>query len=365
MRVLAYPSDRGATGRYRICLPVYAAQLAGCDVKLGSSAGKGEGIPVERIPLPGGRTGIRPKPLDADVVVMQRVLTEGAAAVIQSLQAGGVAVVVDIDDDMARLDPRHPSHREFNPRLHPDCNWHWLQQACRQADLVTVTTDALARRYGSHGRVAVLPNRVPESMLSIDRERHGDTVGWAGWTVTHPGDLTVTRGGVQDALTRTGARFLKIGPKDSAQRDLNLTHPPDFTGGLPQIGDYYEALALLDVGIAPLLSTQFNQGKSWLKALEYMAAGTPWVASPTDDYVKLAGYGAGQIAKDRSRDWSRAITRLLTDREYWTEQSDLGRQIVAEHHTVEAAGHLWAEAWERALAYRRSARTPHRRLNLS
>jgi len=357
MRVIAYPADQSGCGAYRIVNPVGAATLAGCDARLGSDGSPGRGLPIEQ-KIIDGRRYARPRPIDADVIVFQRPVSQVISELIPAIQAAGVAVVVDIDDDLTRIDPRHPQYRSLNPTTSPEHNWRWLIKACRLADLVTVTTPALASRYAAHGRCAVLPNCVPARMLDLDRTSDGRTVGWAGWTVTHPGDLRVTHGGVSLALDSTDSRFLKIGEQDDAWKDLGLHQPPEATGPLWDLDDYYQALARLDVGIAPLVDTQFNAAKSWLKPLEYMAAGTPWVASPTADYLRLAEYGAGEIAKDRARDWNREITQLLTNRDYWNAQSQLGRQIVREHHTFEGNGHLWCEAWETALRHRRGTAHP-------
>ena len=63
-------------------------------------------------------------------------------------------------------------------------------------------------------------------------------------------------------------------------------------------GGYTSSVAELGVGLVPLLDSAFNRAKSWLKGLEYAALGVPFVASPTPEYVKLAGLGAGLLADD-------------------------------------------------------------------
>ncbi len=75
------------------------------------------------------------------------------------------------------------------------------------ADLVTVTTPALAERYGSHGRVKVLPNLVPASYFDIPTHaprKVSPTVGWTGSVVTHVGDLDVMGGVIPGVLAETG-----------------------------------------------------------------------------------------------------------------------------------------------------------------
>lgn len=260
MRVIAYPADQTGCGTYRIVNPVGAATLAGCDARLGSDGSPGRGLPIEQ-KIIDGRRYARPQPIDADVIVFQRPLSQVISELIPAIQAAGVAVVVDIDDDLTRIDPRHPQYRSLNPATSPEHNWRWLLKACRLADIVTVTTPALATRYAPHGRVAMLPNCVPRRLLDIPRSSDGHTIGWAGWTITHPGDLRVTHGGVSLALDHNDARFLKVGEQDDAWKDLGLHHPPEATGPLWNLDGYYEALARLDVGIAPLIDTQFNAAK--------------------------------------------------------------------------------------------------------
>jgi nucleoside-diphosphate-sugar epimerase len=109
-----------------------------------------------------------------DVVVFQRPTSKFQPQAIDHLQARGVAVVIDLDDDLAHVHPRNVAHWQMRPKVpwrdpltgqvvmrtnaH---SWHNVAEACRHAALVTVTTPALAATYGAHGRVAVLPNMVP------------------------------------------------------------------------------------------------------------------------------------------------------------------------------------------------------------
>src|ERR1700739_356084 len=105
---------------------------------------------------------------------------------IRPLHARGRRVVVDIDDDFHSVHPLNRAFDENHPRLQPHANFHHFREAVKVADLVTVSTPALARRYGSHGRVAVLRNCVTGSWLDIPNRGDGRTVGWAGAISNHP-----------------------------------------------------------------------------------------------------------------------------------------------------------------------------------
>ena len=129
-----------------------------------SSGEQGDGIPIERS-MRNGIQYIRPQPTDADVFVLQRPADENVLALIPSIQQAGIAVVVEVDDDLSCLPTTHPAHRILHPKLSPRSNWRNVEQACRIADLVTVSTPALAERYGKHGRVMVLENCIPERLL--------------------------------------------------------------------------------------------------------------------------------------------------------------------------------------------------------
>jgi hypothetical protein len=230
-------------------------------------------------------------------------------------------------------------------------NWQHMAEACRMADLVTVSTPALAERYGRHGRVAVLENCIPERLLSMPRNSDGNTVGWTGFTPTHPGDLRATQGGVAEVV-RKGARYLQVGPATGVKEQLGLDGYPEATAALPNIEDYYLAIGRLDVGICPLLDTKFNHAKSWLKPLEMAARGVVPVMSPVREYRDFCEEGVGFLAS-RGREWRSHIERLLKDDRRRREESELARATAADW-TIEGNAHYWVEAWERALKNRQS-----------
>lgn len=355
MKVHVYPSDKSGTGRYRAMLPAQAAKAAGCDVWL-SSGEQGDGLPIERI-VQAGQTYVRPRPIDADVLVLQRTVDETTVAILPQIMKAGIAVVIDIDDDLSCLPASHPAHRQLNPGLRRDMNWRYLEQACRLVDLVTVSTPALAERYGRHGRVMVLENCVPEKLLDLEHTGDGSTVGWSGWTISHPGDLRATGGGVPDALRRVpGSHYLQIGPPWDVRDQLALDTEPEATGGIPDIDEYYRALTRLDVGICPLQDTKFNAAKSWLKPLEMTACGAAVVMSPRAEYARLHAQGIGVLAEDRGRSWRREIVGLLQDADARAELVERGCEVIEDHWTYERNGHRWAEAWAMALENRRGPR---------
>jgi len=342
VRVAVYPADLGGCGHHRMIWPARTLQAQGADVRLVMPADHDQ---IQSWWMDGDDG---PKVLDvmvpdADVVVIQRPLQNTLVAAIPIMQAKGVKVVVEIDDDFEAIHPQNIAWHTVHPKFSPSRNWHHLLHACQLADLVTVTTPALAARYGRHGRVAVVPNMIPERYLDITREPHFDVwCGWSGSVETHPTDLQAARGGIATAVRDAGARFAVIGTGRGVQRALGLAEAPH-AAGWRAIDEYPEALAQLDVGVVPLDLIPFNAAKSWLKGLEMAAVGVPFVASPTAPYVELEAAGAGIVA-NRSKDWARELRHLLTSADARAHFAGQGRSC-AKRMTIEGNCEQWWDAW--------------------
>ena len=258
MKVRLQVGEDSAVRFYRMDEPARVAQAAGveCELKRGIDV-------IRAFDKHTKRWDVFAQQFEADVIVIQRPAELTHVEWIPVFQREGIAVVVEIDDDLTCHDPRHPGWRHFEPTRSPNHNWRHLQQCCRMADLVTCSTPALADRFAQHGRSVVLRNCVPAWALDLPAGRSdGRTVGWSGWTVTHPGDLAVTRGGVAAAVHDLYARFHVVGSADGVRQQLNLLREPSATGFIrDDMEAWYRALGELTVGIVPLASTRFNRAK--------------------------------------------------------------------------------------------------------
>lgn len=286
-----------------------------------------------------------------DVVVMQRTTHAYMAQAVSVMRSKGVAVIVDVDDDLSCIHPSNPAWATHHPgnegrRLKGGAvhrhSWRNLATACRNATLVTVSTPALLGVYARHGRGHLLPNYLPDMYYGLPRE-DSDLVGWPGSFHSHPNDPEVI-GGAVARLVDEGATFVMRGDSAGAGKAFGLSADPP--GGGVSIEEWPAAVAELGIGIAPLADTKFNMSKSWLKPLELSAAGVPWVASPRAEYRRLHAMGAGVLA-DRPRVWHRELKRLHGSAAMRLELSQAGR-AVAEQLRLSRHAWRWAEAWERA-----------------
>lgn len=343
MRVVLFPLDVWGCGRYRMFWPAAAA------------AGKVDGVDVEivkperrSVTIHLGANGlVKSEEFDVgegDVAVFQRPSATFMPQVIQLLQARGVGVCIDMDDDLAMLHPKNIAWMGFHPKTRNGHSWETAAESCRIADMMVVTTPQLARRYGNHGRVAVIPNMVPERYLDIPH-RDSTDIGWAGSVQSHPDDLQVTGSSIAQIVNSRLAVFRTVGDQTEVAEVLGLREKPPGPGPV-EIEQYPVEVAEFGIGIAPLAMTKFNQAKSRLKGLEYSALGVPWVGSPTEDYKLLHAEGAGLLA-ERPKEWSRHLRTLIRDDSMRRDMSAAGREVAARM-TFERNWHLWVEAWRAA-----------------
>lgn len=349
-RVLVHPADDSGCGHLRMIWPAAQAAAAGLDVTVADMH-----IEVtHRGPIQNGRRpviGIECP--DTDVVVVQRPLNADLVEALELMQAAGIAVVVDLDDDFSAVSRNNIAWSSCHPRFSPHENTNWLARACRHADLVTVTTQALADRYGAHGRCLVLPNYLPADIAGggaaaplLDRP---PVIGWTGNTRTHPNDLQVTRGAVARVVRDTDATVAVVGYPDRVDTNLGLPAGTTEACGWLPFTDYHRSLVgAFDIGIVPLEDTAFNAAKSSLKALELAAAGAAVVASPTPDNQRVAADGVCLIAS-KPKHWEATLRRLVVDRAYRVDVAAAAQAGVARH-TIEEHGWRWAEAWAIAAA---------------
>lgn len=358
--VLVCPADLGGCGHYRLIWPGEHLNSQGLPVDvLRPAEDESNRAPFKVImqDLADGShvVGLETAP-DCDVIVLQRPLRRERAELIPHLQKRGIAVVVEVDDNFRQMHRNNAAWRHVQPRLSETYNWKHLDAACAAADLVTVSTPALAQVYGRHGRVEVIPNYVPASYLNVarppalaDRDDTTPYLGWSGSVASHPTDLAVIAGVVPQLLAENGWGFAVVGTGKGVDVALHLDSVR--ASGWMEIHAYPEAIAQFDLGIVPLDRSPFNEAKSWLKGLEMAAVGVPFVASATGPYRELAKAGIGFPA-DRPLDWIKALRNLMRMTEYRESFVDAWRTRIAADYTIEGNSWRWAQAWKKAFDHR-------------
>lgn len=360
MKIYVYPADIHGCGYLRLIWASRVLKAAGHDVTLVMPGGAKDafGRPYPASGLKGqmdanGKTVAVTMPRDADVMVLQRVTHRALAEGIPLWRARGVAVVIDMDDDLSSIHPTNPAWQALHPtRGKPGFSWRVAEQACKDATLVTTSTPALAQRYAPHGRSAVLYNCIPERYLTIPHE-DSSVIGWGGSVLSHPDDLQAVGTSVARIVDAGAAPLRIVGPGDGVQSALGVSRNWSASGGVSISHWPHQLASDIGIGIAPLADTRFNAAKSWLKPLEYAALGIPCVMSPRAEYQRLHRLGVGELAT-KPRDWERTLRRLAGDATRRVELSEAGREVAAQW-TIEGQAWRWMDAWTQAYRIQQGA----------
>ena len=334
------------TTDYRLIWPADVLRRSGHDVKL-IPPQSGQGFLARTTDTEDGGqllTSVQ-VPADCEVLVIQRPAHPLQPQMIDLMRANGVAVVVDMDDDMSAIHPDNAAFHMYRPHSGTPFSWKWAAESCKRATLVTTSTVALQKVYAPHGRGVAIDNYVPQAYLDFPSPETG-RFGWAGTLKSHPNDPQVAAIGVQKLLA-AGYEFIVVGDGYGVKGALRLARDPASTGTVELIRWAATIAESMDVSLVPLAATAFNTAKSRLKGIESMAVGVPWVASPRAEYRRLEKESRGGLLADSPKEWFAQVKRLMDDHVLRKELAEAGREYMI-NQTYERNAWRWIEAWERA-----------------
>jgi len=255
---------------------------------------------------------------DVDTVFMQRLMHEGIYHNIPKAQAYGQKIINDLDDWYWGLSTSNNAFLANHPKTNPLENINFYRTTLSRSDLVAVSTPYLADRVRRFvkGEIVLTPNTV--DLARFTPREHEDVpvpvVGWVGSTAHRSGDIETLRG-ILPPLAREGLISLYHGGHNPAAPSFaSRLGVPDESVTTALLADHYNypSLMSMDIGIVPLSDTPFNLSKSFIKGLEYAAAGVPFVAQHLGEYTRLSqDMGVGRTAK-RPHHWLKAIRDLLS-----------------------------------------------------
>ena len=261
--------------------------------------------------------------LDYDVYVFHRpnMARPGFLDVVQMLQRQKRSLIADYDDLIfGTQEIALNSSAVKNGTLTPEraiAAFSNNLAGLREFDMVTVSTEPLAdrvRQFNPDARVAVVPNIVPRSILSVQGEfqthlrlRSPTTIGYFAGTKSHDKDFPVVEAALHRVLLENPEfSLLVVGPVAIPRAIASLpnvsTAPVVNYFRLPSI------MAMCTTVIAPLEESDFNSCKSRVKFLEAALAGCRLIASPIPD-MQLIGPHHLTLAAD-ANDWYEALSNL-------------------------------------------------------
>lgn len=204
-----------------------------------------------------------------DLIVMQRPFKESHYEMVIEAHNRGIPVWVDYDDNVLDVPLANPAHQTYDSAKVK----HQIAQIMTLADMITVTTEDLAKVYSTFGEVRVIPNAFDERLTpKRDVRLDTKTIAWRG-SRTHDEDLLEYLPAIQRvAEKRPDWKWAFIGkPYFMVQKYL-----PKAILWEPSYGALYWMLLRKispELAIVPLTDNRFNRCKSNIAWLEFSYAG--------------------------------------------------------------------------------------------
>lgn len=285
--------------------------------------------------------------------------------VIRYWQGMGKPVLVDLDDAYHILPWSNPAHRfwiENNDKEALD----WLEKGLRQVDGLTSPNRLLLQDWSHVVKGYYLPNfargewwrDLPDREKAKAQRGLQDriVIGWGG-SVSH-----------YDSWWGSGLR--------EAANIISHQHPeviwmicgndPRIYDQLPvpadckyhQVGvppnEWPKVVKTFDIGVAPLFGP-YDQRRSWIKGMEYLLGGVPWVGTVGEPYRDLLGLGV-QV-KNSVDNWLHYLSLMIQDLE--AEQRIAAQRIpIAQQWLIENQLGTYEQIYKDVLSQFQTRRTP-------
>lgn len=364
MNIAYFTSESGGCTYYRAILPLnmlHEKQLA----------------QVMRLPQGEAKERVAHAIAHADVLVYLRMIAnEKMVSIMDELKADGKLTVIDYDDNVFEVTatPFSPHYADYGTQEVETISggkmvqvWkngengfdiernkerlRLIEEALRQASLVTTTTEYLAavlRKYNEN--VAVLPNCVDLGRWRRAPVAPEDRVKmfWAGGS-SHYEDWVLLREVLMEVLGRfprlhlvlMGIKFdhivkdLPVGQVEFHPWEDNLSYP------------LRVSLINPDFCIIPLADNEFNRSKSPIKFVEQGALSVPCVMSEVGPYKTVYnGKNAILVRQNDPQAWVDAISFMVKNPLERRIIGSAAHQYVLENCDIAKQCRLWVDAYQ-------------------
>lgn len=262
-----------------------------------------------------------------DVVIVYREAAPIGPPFLERVIAHlGVPYVFDFDDAIY-LAPIHPVNRRWAWLRHPSR----VARTARMAREVIVGNEylaATARLWNPN--VTIIPTAV-----DTDRHRPGlvirpaapNVIGWVGSSTTAP-YLRLLDGPLAELADRRRDVLVRVvgGSYDHPRMPVEV---------LPyRVLEEALDVATFHIGVLPEPDDAWTRGKGAFKALLYMAAGIPVIASNVGVNPEVIVHGQTGFCVSSDEEWVEALTRLIDDKELAADMGRRGRERVEKLYSV-------------------------------
>lgn len=296
----------------------------------------------------------------SQIIVYQRNLgNEASHRAFQYWQGMGKPVLVDLDDMYQALPWSNPAHRYWHEKDGGRA-LEMLEEGLRRSDGLVSPNRNLLNDWSHVTKGSYyLPNYAEQAWwtgiptreeLKAERGLEDRTViGWGG-SVSHYDSWWGS--GIKEAARRVSKRHPEVlwlmcgnDPRIHDQLPVPRGQKAAQRGVPPE--QWPRTVSLFDVGVAPLFGP-YDQRRSWIKGLEYLLGGVPFVATGGEPYRDLMERGLGHYVRNGADEWEEALEAVLSNLE--GEQAIASQRVpVAQQWFVQNQLHTFRRVYGEAI----------------
>ena len=293
----------------------------------------------------------------ADVVLVQREAMIFGPPLIEWLITHALRrpMVLDLDD-ATYVSYTSPTYGRLGQAL------KWFSKTddlIRWARIVTSGNRAIAEYVSSKGTIArIVPTVVDTEIFQpVSRSGAGKAVlGWIGTHSTFPYLESIFP--VLSELAKSYSFRLKVVGAGRDQINVPGVEVENLAWSLErEVADFQS----LDIGLYPidaaLYSGKWAAGKSGFKAIQYMAVGVPYVATPVGGSAEIGEVKTTHFCASSNEEWQSALAILLSDYELRQQMGAAARRHVIEHYGLRVQADKLAAALREAAGKTESVET--------
>lgn len=260
----------------------------------------------------------------ADVIVFQRnIISEAAFNAMEYWMGLGKPVVVDLDDAYQSLPYANPAKNFWHFREEGKA-LRMLEHGIKISNGLLAPNKLLLLDYHKMTgcNTYYLPNLAEKGWWMNLKSRTKQkkmfglqdniVIGWGG-SVSHYDSWWGT--GIREAASKVCRRHPEvvwmICGNDSRIRD-QLPVPKNQTfvqDGVPP-EDWPQIVKTFDIGVAPMYGF-YDQRRSWIKGIEYLLAGVPWIGTQGEAYNALSELGT--LIPNGEDHWEESLEHMITN----------------------------------------------------
>ena len=286
-----------------------------------------------------------------DVIVIQRV-NPYSTPIIKKAKQHGIKLVYEADDDFLDINPSNPSFNYIHGNL---VN---IKKLVGAADKIVVSTPELKKRFDKlnlASDVEIIRNYYLDNVLPLKPFSYtGDSyvkIGYFG-TMTHNNDLELIHNVIlrlKDIFSKKAIQvdFEVIGASIDENIDwFSVKKLPYYPMSMATFMKWITNEANWDIGIIPLVNTEFNKCKSELKYIEFTALGVPVVASDVDIYKNTIEDGVTGFLANNEDEWVDKLSILIENPTLRNGMLNNARADILKNYDLRDRAKQWDEIFK-------------------